>query len=52
MDYNTNTLTSALRFAYTSSDFASANHTKTLRLVERSHLLFRLAECHAVLQLA
>jgi hypothetical protein len=45
-------LTSTFCLAHTSPDLAGADHAQALCLVERSDFLFRLAEGHAVLQLA
>ena len=44
--------TSALRLAHVCAHLAGANHSETLRLVERADLLLCLAERHAVLQFA
>lgn len=44
--------TSALCLAHVGAHLSSANHTETLRLIERSHFLLGLAKRHAVLQFA
>lgn len=43
--------TATFRLTSTSSNFARADHTKTLCLVKCANLLLRLAKRHTVLQL-